>query len=113
VHWIEQIIDHVDRFMTAAEHKAAVEQHAKAIGTFNADDRSTQYPLHDQKIVHKAINDCWTKVHQLEAENRRKDLEIADLRRKLTRYRVANTALISIITSVCWKGLEALIIWFK
>jgi hypothetical protein len=120
LHWIEQIIAYADSIMTAAEHKAAVEQHAKTIGTFDADDRSSQYPLHDQKLVHKAINDCWEKIHQLESENRRKNKEIAELRednKKLTqsvrRYRVVNIALTSMITALAWKGLEALITYFR
>lgn len=69
----------------------AVEK-AKALGTFEADDRSQQYPLHEQKLVHKAINDCWTKVHQLETAGKLKDKEIKELKKK-------NVALTSLITS--------------
>lgn len=95
-------------------------ERAKSLGTFDADDRSEQYPLLDQKLVHKAINECWTKVHQLEAENRRKDKEIAALRednrnlhRSVRRYRVVNIALTSIITALAWEGLKALITFFR
>ena len=113
VHWIQQITAHVEGFMTAIEH-------AKTIGTFGEDDRSKQYPLHDQKLVHKAINECWAKVHQLEAEDRRKDAEIAALKKELAEqkkrvkhYRIVTTTLISIITGVCWEGLKALIIFLR
>jgi hypothetical protein len=106
VHWIKDCILYVDRIVSAVEK-------AKEIGTYGADDRSAQYPLLDQKLVRKAINECWTKVHQLETAGKQKDLQIAELRQKVKRYRWANIALTSVITGLAWEGLKALLgFWF-
>lgn len=75
-----------ERIMTPVDY-------AKKIGTFNADDRSRQYPLHQEDLVKKAINDCFTKVHKLERTVKEKEKEIENLTRKLTRQWVLNIVL--------------------
>lgn len=92
----------------AARHMTPIEK-AKQLGTFNAADRSKQYPLdHPEKVI-EAVNKCWTKVHSLEAENRRKEETIQGLKKQLGRYKFSNIGLISIITGLAWEGLKALI----
>lgn len=76
----------------------AVER-AKELGTYEAEDRSKQYPLDDRAQVHDAINKCWTKVHALEAANRKKDETIAELkldRASLKRWLKVLTFLVTI-----------------
>lgn len=93
---------HLERRMTAVEH-------SKALGTYQADDRSKQYTRADNAELLRAVNEAWSKIRNCEKFLHKKDLEIADLRKRLKRYRIAYTILVSIITGLAWEGLKALI----
>ena len=84
--------------MSEKELHCAVER-AKQLGTYNAIDRSKQYPLDNPGKVTEAINKCWAKVHGLEQQNQKKDREIGDLRserKELKRWLRALTVAVSI-----------------
>lgn len=89
---------------------------AQQLGTYGKDDRSRQYPLDDPAKLRKALNECWTKVHACERENRAKKQEIAELKAQLdgalksvTRYKIVNHALTSFLTVLMWQGLKAIV----
>lgn len=73
MYWITKLIDKVDDRFNQIER-------AKQLGTYEALDRAKQYPLDSPAKVYKAVNECWTKVHALEAANRKKDETIAALK---------------------------------
>jgi len=80
--------------------------HAKQLGTLHALDRSRQYPLDDPEKLKKAVNEAWTKIHHCEKELILKDSAIAELEKRVSRYRVVNIALTSILTGLAWEGLR-------
>lgn len=87
----------------------AMEQ-AKKCGTLNAADRSKQYPLNTEKQIIDAVNLALTKARLNEKALATK-AENEYLHRQLRNYRVVNITLTAIITSLAWKGLEALWPW--
>jgi len=106
VHWFSNLVDRSSAIYGAT--MTAIEK-AKELGTYNAFDRSKQYPLDRGEQVIEAINKCWTKVHSLEESNRRKDEKIEKLKKQLGRYKFGNIVLTSIVTGLAWEGLKALI----
>jgi len=83
-----------------------VDRDPHLVGTFNKIDRSKQYTRADAAELLRSLNLAWTRIRQLEELNLKKDLEIGVLKRKVRNYRIANTALISIITGLAWEGLR-------
>jgi predicted nucleic acid-binding Zn-ribbon protein len=102
VSWIKELIAKVDRTYNAIDR-------AKAAGTYNALDRSRQYEQVSNAELVRAVNQAWTKIRHLESEGTRKDADIAALKTRLSRYRIAYTALVAIITGLAWEGCKALI----
>lgn len=87
------MIDRVEELLnehSQHEKREEVIEHAKQLGTYNADDRSRQYPLDNPKALTNAVNKAWTKVHSCERRLAEKEKVIAHLLRKLDR---ANTHL--------------------
>lgn len=83
----------------------AVEK-AKQIGTFEAADRSAQYTKVTNGELLRAVNEAWTKIRTCEKVLHEKENQIAELHKRLKRYQVAHTVLISIITGLAWEGLK-------
>jgi hypothetical protein len=105
VYWITELIDKVDQQFQQIER-------AKQLGTYEKDDRSKQYPLDDSRAVTKAVNECWTKVHILEAANRKKDKTISDMEtdRKITRLwlKILTGAVAILVPTVGWLATNLL-----
>lgn len=85
------------------------------LGTLNALDRSKQYTRASNEELLRSLNEAWTKIRICEKELRAKDQQIAQLRVDLAkkaklagRYRITTIVLTSIITSLAWRGMEAL-----
>lgn len=76
---------------------------------FNALDRSKQYTRASNEELLRSLNEVWKKCRALEASNKQKDAVIAELYKKIGRYRVGYTTLVAIITGVCWEGVRALV----
>jgi len=83
-------------------------QRAHLLGTMNVLDRSKQYPLDDPEKLKAAINQAWTKIHHCEQELRHKDIVLGQLKTQLSRYRIVNIALTSILTGLAWEGVKVL-----
>ena len=99
--------------MTERVHKICIATGlAQALGTYNALDRSKQYPLDDDQKLRDAVNQSWTKIHHLERQGDEKDLAIANLEKKLGNSRYLNHALISIIVILAWEGVKALAVHY-
>jgi hypothetical protein len=83
--------------MTTDKHLAI--QKAQRRGTLHKDDRSRQYTAEelDKEELVDQLNLAWTEIRRL--------------KRQVSRYRVVNTVLISIITGVAWEGVKALVPW--
>ncbi|HZW05376.1 MAG TPA: hypothetical protein VFF58_00580 [Candidatus Nitrosotalea sp.] len=84
-------------------------ERAKRLGTFNAIDRSKQYAETDGRELLRAVNEAWTKIRHCEKRIAEKDADIARLRDQISRYKIINIALTSIVTALAWEGLKALI----
>jgi hypothetical protein len=85
------------------------------LGTLNALDRSKQYTRASNEELLRSLNEAWVKIRVHERELAAKDKLIAELSRKLgeskdlaRRYRITTIVLTSIITSLAWRGVEAL-----
>lgn len=85
------------------------------LGTLNALDRSKQYTRASNEELLRSLNEAWVKIRVHERELAAKDKLIAELSRKLgeskdlaRRYRIITIVLTSIITSLAWRGVEAL-----
>jgi hypothetical protein len=83
--------------------------HAKAVGTYNAMDRSRQYESVDNSELVRAVNESWTRIRRHERAMGLKDKEIDSLTKAVSRYRIANIALTSILTGLAWEGAKALV----
>jgi hypothetical protein len=94
--------------MAQLERRVTAVEHSKVLGTYQAEDRSKQYTRADNAELLRAVNEAWNKIRNCEKFLNKKDLEIADLRKRLKHYRVAYTILVSIITGLAWEGLKAL-----
>jgi hypothetical protein len=103
--WFDELSN---RAMKVTDEHLAV-QKAKAIGTYNALDRSRQYTQPENPELLRSLNEAWSKIRTCEKELRTKDQDIQQLRKRLKSYRVANIALTSVITGLAWEGLKALI----
>lgn len=86
---------------------AAIER-AKELGTYGQPDRSAQYTKVTNGELLRAVNEAWTKIRTCEKVLREKETQIAELHKRLKRYQIAHTVLISIITGLAWEGLKAL-----
>jgi len=95
--------------MAHLERRLSAVEHSKVLGTYQADDRSRQYTRADNGELLRAVNEAWSKIRSCEKLLNKKDLEIAELAKRLKHYRVAYTVLVSIITGLAWEGLKALI----
>jgi hypothetical protein len=104
MHFIREITARIDLMLNAVDR-------AKEIGTYNALDRSAQYPLDDAPKFKKAINEAWAKIHYCERELRAKEAAIKELTKQLGRYKIANIALTSILTGLAWEGTKAFLKW--
>jgi hypothetical protein len=78
-------------------------------GTVDAIDRSRQYQEPNPKDMLRAINEGWAKTRENEKAIRQKDIQIAELKKKFCFCKIKNVALISIISGLALKGLEALL----
>jgi len=81
----------------------------KRLGTYNAIDRSKQYTRADNAELLRSLNEAWTKIRTCEKSIGQKDAAIVELKKQLGRYKVVNIALTSIVTTLAWEGLKALI----
>jgi len=104
---IEAIVDRIYRRVMVPIEKA------KQVGTLNATDRSRQYTALTDAELLRSLNEAWTKIRCLEKSNLTKDADIAKLKKKLSRYRIVNIALTSILTTLAWEGLQALVHFFR
>ena len=86
---------------------------AHAVGTYNAVDRSRQYENPDNHELLRAVNDAWSKIRLLENSATQKDLAILNLERRVSRYKIANIALTSIVTGLAWEGVKALVAYLR
>jgi hypothetical protein len=86
---------------------------AHACGTLNAIDRSKQYERADTDEILRALNQAWAKIRVCEKAIQSRDAEILSLKAKLSRYKVANIALTSVITGLCWEGVKAFLFHFS
>ena len=105
VHWLNRWIREIEGRVNPMDK---VIEHAKKLGTFDAADRSKQYLRADPSELLRAVNEAWTKIRTCEKSIREKEQAIEDLKKQLRNYRIANTALISVITGLAWEGLKAL-----
>lgn len=92
-----------------------IPDHAKKLGTDNALDRSKQYTRADNAELLRSLNEAWSQIRACKNELAAKDVQINELHRELAasrkqarRYRITTIALTSIITTLAWKGVEAL-----
>jgi hypothetical protein len=87
------------------------------LGTLNQADRSKQYTRADAGELLKSLNEAWTKIRLLEVASAKKDVLIGGLYKKLRKYRMGYTAMVSIITGLAWEGVRALLpialAWFR
>lgn len=81
----------------------------RRIGTYNQIDRSKQYTRADAPELLRSLNEAWSKIRALEAASLKKDAVIAEMRRKVTSYRIRYTTLVAIITGLAWEGVRALV----
>lgn len=79
---------------------------AHLVGTFNAVDRSKQYENPTNEELLKSLNEAWTKIRVCEKSILAKDARIAQLETRVSRYKVVNTALISLLTYIGLEGLK-------
>jgi predicted nucleic acid-binding Zn-ribbon protein len=82
---------------------------ARELGTYNALDRSKQYPLDTQERFRKAVNEAWTKIHRCEHRLAEKEAAIAELKRQVRRYKAQIAVLGGLIGALAVKGLEVAI----
>jgi hypothetical protein len=94
--------------MTVTDEHLAV-QKAKAIGTYNALDRSRQYTQPENPALLRSLNEAWSKIRVCEKALVAKDEQIRTLSNRIGKYKVVNIALTSIVTILASEGVKALV----
>lgn len=79
---------------------------AHLVGTFNQVDRSKQYEDPTNHELLKSLNEAWSKIRVCEKSILAKDARIAQLESRVSRYKVVNMALTSILTYLAFEGVK-------